>query len=54
MEPSDIPPMQNYMVKMMLLEAIRCYKDRDLPALKWVEKRMFEYHIRIKELERRG
>ncbi len=54
MEPSNVPPMQNYMVKMMLLEAIRCYNEQDFLALKWVEKRMFEYHARIRELENRG
>lgn len=53
MEPPNITPMQNYMVKMMLLEAIRCYNNQDFFGFKWVEKQMFKYHTRIKELERR-
>jgi hypothetical protein len=47
------PPMVNYTVKMMLLEAVRCYKDGDYIGLKWVELQMFAFSARLKELENR-
>jgi hypothetical protein len=47
------PPMVNYTVKMMLLEAVRCYKDGDYHGLKWVELQMFVFSTRLKELEKR-
>lgn len=47
------PPMVDYTIKMMLLEAVKCYKDGDHFGLKWVEKEMFAFNTRLKELERR-
>ncbi len=47
------PPMVDYTIKMMLLEAVKCYKDGDYFGLKWVEKEMFAFNTRLKELERR-
>jgi len=47
------PPMVDYTIKMMLLEAVKCYKDGDYTGLKWVEEQMFIFSARLKELERR-
>jgi len=51
---NKLPPMQDYTHKMMLLEAVRCYASGNYPALRWLEKQMFEFVARIKELEKRG
>ena len=54
MAPSKLPPMQDYVHKMMLLEAIRCYTTRDYFGLKWLEVKMFAFVKRIRELDQRG
>lgn len=53
MTQSKLPPMLDYTHKMMLLEAIRCYTAGDYFGLRWVEKEMFAFVARIKELEGR-
>ena len=51
---SKLPPMQDYMHKMMLLEAVKCYTTQDYFGLKWLETQMFIFVERLKELEKRG
>jgi len=53
MTPAKAPPMVDYTIKMMLLEAVKCYHDGDYHALKWVEKQLFIFNSRLKELEKR-
>ena len=53
MIPHKSPPMVNYTVKLMLLEAVKCYKDGDYFGLKWIELQMFDFSARLKELEKR-
>lgn len=47
-------PVQDYVHKMMLLEAIRCYTSGDPEGLQWLEQQMFVFISRIKELEKLG
>ena len=54
MEPYDRPPMADYVFKMMLLEAIKCYKDGRKDAIYWLENTMFKMVTRWEELEKRG
>jgi len=53
MEPSDRLPLADYTFKLMLLEAIKCYKDGNKPAIHWLETKMFEMIARWKELDDR-
>lgn len=54
MDQSKLPPIQDYVHKMMLLEAIRCYTTNDYFGLRWLEVQMFAFAERIRELDRRG
>ena len=51
---SSVPPMIDYTVKMMLLEAVKCYTSGDELGLRWLESQMFEFNKKVKELNRRG
>ena len=53
MEPTKAPPMEDYMVKMMLLEAVKCHKEGDEYELEWIRKQMFKFNIRLRELAKR-
>lgn len=52
MQPNP-PPMVDYTVKLMLLEAVRCYQTGNPIALQWLERKMFEFSSRIQELNKR-
>ncbi len=54
MAQNKLPPMQDYVHKMMLLEAVRCYTTQDYSGLKWLERHMLTFVLRIKELNNRG
>lgn len=54
MTQSNLPPMQDYAHKMMLLEAIRCYTSGDYFGLHWLEQQMFAFVTRMRELDKRG
>ncbi len=54
MEPYDRPPLADYAFKLMLLEAIKCYKDGNQEAVHWIETIMFKMITRWKELDRGG
>jgi hypothetical protein len=48
------PPMQDYAHKMMLLETVRCYVMEDYFGLEWLQRQMFIFVQRLRELNRRG
>lgn len=52
MAPYEQPPLADYVVKLMLLEAIKCYKDEDGVALHWLEAQLFKITNRWAELDR--
>ena len=54
MIPAKAPPMEDYTLKLMLLEAVKCYKDGDISGLRWIEKQLFIFNTRLRELEKRG
>jgi hypothetical protein len=54
MGPYDRPPMADYVFKMMLLEAIKLYKEGNGDAIHWLEGMMFKMVSRWEELEKRG
>lgn len=49
----NIPPMLDYVVKMMLLEGIRCYNAGEIDRLSWIQRRLHGLHGRLQELQRR-
>ena len=49
-----VPPMTDYVVKMMLLEGIKCYKNGEYFGLCWIQQRLTNLGHRLKELESRG
>ena len=49
-----VPPMADYTIKMMLLEALSCYHNGNSFGLRWLEQQMFIFHARLRELEKRG
>lgn len=51
--PVSLPPVQDYVHKLMLLEAIRCYTSHDYHGLKWIEQQMFTFVNRMTELNKR-
>jgi hypothetical protein len=53
MIPTTPPPLTDYVIKLMLLEAILCYQNADPFGLRWLERQMFIFHARIQELNRR-
>jgi hypothetical protein len=52
--PASLPPVQDYVNKLMLLEAIRCYTEQDYHGLKWIETQMFTFVNRLRELNNLG
>ncbi len=54
MTPNKLPPMQDYVHKMMLLEAVKCYTTQDQWGLLWLEQQMLTFVKRMRELNRRG
>ena len=54
MEPYDRLPLADYAFKLMLLEAIKCYKDGNQEAVHWIETVMFQMITRWKELDKSG
>jgi len=46
--------MVDYVVKMMLLEGIRCYKSNEIDALTWIQTRLQDLGDRLEELRDRG
>jgi len=46
-------PLAEYVFKLMLLETIRCHRQGNPEALKWIEDQMFKMTSRWKELNRR-
>ncbi len=49
-----VPPMADYVIKLMLLEAVICFRQGNPFGLRWLEQQMFIFHARLQELERRG
>jgi hypothetical protein len=49
-----VPPLTDYVVKMMLLEGIKCYKNKEFNALAWIKIRLDQLGERLEELEDRG
>lgn len=49
----NLPPVQDYAHKLMLLEAIRCYINHDEDGLRWIERQMFIFASRLGELNKR-
>ena len=47
--PDTLPPVQDYVHKLMLLEAIWCYTAEDYFGLKWLEQQMFTFVTRVRE-----
>ncbi len=47
-------PMVDYVVKMMLLEGIKCYKNGEYFGLCWIQQRLTNLGHRLEELENRG
>jgi len=52
MTQNKLPPMQDYAHKMMLLEAVRCYSMEDYFGLEWLERQLFIFVQRLKELDK--
>lgn len=48
------PPMVDYVVKMMLLEGIKCYTLGEHSALLWIQGRLTYLGKRLEELGKRG
>lgn len=54
-KPNDkVPPMVDYVIKMMLLEGIKCYKNGEYFALIWIQDRLTRLGKRLGELGNRG
>ena len=53
MSRNNLPPMQDYVHKMMLLEAVRCYSAEDYFGLEWLERQLFIFVQRLEELNKR-
>lgn len=53
MTPNKAPPMVDYVTKLMLLEAVKCYGSGDHLGLKWLEFQMFTFSARLKEIFKR-
>ncbi len=47
------PPMVDYTMKLMLLEAIKCRNDEDINGLVWIQRQLFTMANRYRELEQR-
>lgn len=54
MGPSKVPPLSDYAIKLMLLEAIKCYHEQNKDAIAWLETQMFKMVSRWEELNRDG
>lgn len=54
MAPYERPPLMDYVFKLMLLEAIKLYKEGDREAIRWLENVMFKMVTRLDELNKRG
>ena len=54
MVPYERPPMADYAFKLMLLEAIKLYKEGNQEAIHWIESIMFKMVTRWEELDKRG
>jgi hypothetical protein len=48
-----VPPLLDYVVKMMLLEGIRCYVAGEIDALVWIQRRLQHLSARLRELQHR-
>lgn len=44
-------PLVDYVFKLMLLEAIKLYKDKNIVAIHWLENTMFRMVNRLGELD---
>ncbi len=53
MEPYDRLPLADYVFKLMLLEAVKCYQQGNKEAIYWIESMMFRMIVRWKELDKR-
>jgi hypothetical protein len=50
--PKPNPPMVDYVVKLMLLEAVNCYQVGNTFGLQWLERQMFRMKVRLEELRK--
>lgn len=54
-KPNDkAPPMVDYVVKMLLLEGIKCYKNGEHFGLLWIQGQLAYLGKRLQELGDRG
>lgn len=54
MGPYDRLPMADYTLKLMLLEAIKCYQEGNRSAIHWIETQMFSMITRWEKLNKGG
>lgn len=53
MKSSKAPPMVDYTVKLMMLEAVKCYSEANYFGLKWLEQQIFIFDARLRKLNKR-